>query len=86
MKPDNFLKPYIKISYKLIKNLNIRPETIIVKEENIHCEVFDIDLNIFFGYVSSGKRNKSKNKQMRLYQSKKLHSKGNYQRNKKTTH
>ena len=37
-------------------------------------------LAIFFGYVSSVKRNKSKNKQMRLHKTKKLlHNKGNYQ-------
>ena len=46
--------------------------------------LFDIGLhNIFFGYVSSGKKNKiNKQKQMGLHQTKKLlHSKGNYHQN-----
>ena len=48
--------------------------------------LFDIGLhNIFFGYVSSGKKNKikkQKQKQMGLHQTKKLlHSKGNYHQN-----
>ena len=39
-----------------------------------------------FGNMSSGKGNKSKNKQMRPHQIKKLlHSKGNYHENKKST-
>ena len=48
--------------------------------------LFDIDLgNIFFGYVTLGKGNKSKNKQMGLHQTKKfLHSEGNYKQNEKT--
>ena len=43
--------------------------------------LFDIGLhNIFFGYASSGKKNKRKNKQMGLHQTKKLpHSKEIYQ-------
>ena len=45
--------------------------------------LFNIGLhNIFFGYVSSVKKNKRKNKQMGLHQTKKLlHSKGNYHQN-----
>ena len=40
-----------------------------------------------FGYVSSGKGNKSKNKQMELHQTKKiLHSEGNYQQNEKAVY
>ena len=45
--------------------------------------LFDIGLhNIFFGYASSGKKNKRKNKQMGLHQTKKLfNNKGNYYQN-----
>ena len=44
-------------------------------------------LAIFFGSVSSGKGNKSKNKQMGLHQTKRfLCSKGNYQQNEKAVY
>ena len=48
--------------------------------------LFDIGLSYFFFliYVSLGKGNKSKNKQMGLHQTKNLlHSEGNYQQNEK---
>ena len=44
-----------------------------------------LTLAIFFGYVSLGKGNKSKNKQMGLHQIKKLfHSEENYQQNERS--
>ena len=51
-------------------------------------KLFDVALSniYFFRYISLGNRDKRKNKQMGLHQTKKfLHSKGNHQQNEKTT-
>ena len=51
-----------KETQKWIKYLNIWPKTIKPLQENICNAVFDIGMNIFLGYFSSGKGNKGKNK------------------------
>ena len=60
--------PCTKINSKWSKD-----KTINILEGNIGSMLFDINLRFFFfGYISLGKGNKSKNKQIGLHQSKDL--------------
>ena len=77
---------HTKIKSKWIKDLI--SETIKLLEENTGSMLFDYQSPkkiFFFGYFSSGKGNKSKNKQMELHQTKKFCT-GNYQQSENVTY
>ena len=65
MKLKHFLKSYTKINSKWIKDLNIKPDTIKLLEENIGRTFFNINQsNIFIDPPPRVMKIKTKNKQM----------------------
>ena len=72
----------------MVLRFKCKPETIKPVEVNIGSIFSNITNSDFFLNISpQARKTKEKNKQMGLHQTKKfLHSKGNHQQNKKTTH
>ena len=69
MKLDYSLTPCIKVNSKWIKDLNVRPKTTKLLEENGGNNFFDISCrNIFLDMFSLDKESKGKNKLLGLHQ------------------
>ena len=86
MKLEHFLTPHTKINSKWIKDLNVRPETIKLLEENIGKTLSDRNHSrILYDPLPRILEIKAKINKWDLFKVKKLlHNKGNYKRGEKT--
>ena len=81
---EHFLTPYTKINWKWIKDLDVRPETIKLLEENIGRTLHDINQSkILFDPPPTVMEIKTKVNKWDLI--KLSHSKGNYKQAEKTS-
>ena len=87
MKLEHSLTPYTKINSKWIKDLNVRPDTIKLLEENTGRTLYDINHSkILFDPAPREMEIKAKINKWDLMKLKKLlHSKGNHKQDQKTT-
>ena len=83
---EHYLTPYTKIDSRWIRDLNVRPDTTKLLEENIGRTLFDINHSkIFFDPPPRVMEIKTKINKWDLNETKALQSKGNYKQDKKTT-
>jgi len=86
MKLEHFLIPYTGVNSKWIKNLNARPETIKLLEENIGRTLNDINQSkILYDPPPRVMEIKTKVNKWDLIKLKSFASKGNYEQGEKTT-
>ena len=86
MKLEHALTPYTKINSKWIKDLNVRPDTIKLLEENIGRTLPDINHSkILYDPLPIEVQIKTKINKWNLMKQKLLHSKGNHKQDEKTT-
>ena len=64
MKLEHFVTPYTKINSKWIKDLNVRPKTMKLLEEDISKTLSDVNRSRILRPTSQNIGNESKNKQM----------------------
>ena len=82
MKLEHFLTPYTKINSKYIKDLNVRPETIKLIQENIGIPLNDLNQSkMFYDPPPRVMEIKTKVNKWGLL----LHSRGNCKQGEKTT-
>ena len=81
----HFLTPYTKINSKCIKDLNVRPETLKLLEENIGKTLSDVNHSrILYDPPPRVMEIKAKINKWYLIKLKNLHNKGNYKQGEKT--
>ena len=86
MKLEQSLTPYTKVNSKWIKDLNVRPDTIKLLEENIGRTLYDINHSkIFFDPPPREMKIKTKINKWDLMKQKLLHSKRNRKQDEETT-
>ena len=87
MKVIHLLTPHTRINSKWTKDLNVRPQTTKIIEENIGSKISDFACRDILSDIFPQARETKEKIKMGLHQSKNfLHSKGKHQHNKQTIH